>query len=166
MLPNFGDNYKPTEIKTVAYVFPTYTDAFSFASKMTRDGIAENVLTVRRVVVLVNASLDRFTTARIHHTAVSRNGKPFVDALAAEFRAVMREYAAKLGFTLETVDALNAAESDPQICHSHDFCDANQALLDALERLELDYDSAIDDDHLCPITDYTWTQVKREGFAR
>lgn len=29
----------------------------------------------------------------------------------------------------------NAAETDPRICHSHDFCDANQVMLDALSAI-------------------------------
>lgn len=33
---------------------------------------------------------------------------------------------------MERVNALNAAETDKNICHSHDFCDANQVMLDAL----------------------------------
>lgn len=30
------------------------------------------------------------------------------------------------------VNRRNASEANPNICHSHDFCDANQAMIDAV----------------------------------
>lgn len=33
---------------------------------------------------------------------------------------------------MDEVNRLNATETNKSICHSHDFCDANQVMLDAL----------------------------------
>lgn len=45
--------------------------------------------------------------------------------------------------SLAKVIALNAAETNTEICHSHDFCDPNQVMLDAmaLQNVELDTQS-------------------------
>lgn len=37
------------------------------------------------------------------------------------------------------ITRLNAAEKNPNICHSHDFCDPNQAMLDAMEKVGIDF---------------------------
>lgn len=53
--------------------------------------------------------------------------------LAAEFS---RQLSAQLT-TLEmaSVVARNAIDTNPNVCHSHDFCDANQVMLDAMTAL-------------------------------
>ena len=45
--------------------------------------------------------------------------------------------------SLAKVIALNAAETNAEICHSHDYCDPNQVMLDAmaLQNVELDTQS-------------------------
>lgn len=40
--------------------------------------------------------------------------------------------------------ALNAQETDPNVCHSHDYCDANMVMLATVQRVYgLDEESAI-----------------------
>ena len=34
----------------------------------------------------------------------------------------------------------NAAEGHPNVCHSHDFCDPNQVMLDVLDLCGIEYD--------------------------
>ncbi len=49
--------------------------------------------------------------------------------LATEFCRTLRHWLTPE--ELAEAVRLNAAETDPGICHTHDFCDANQAMLDA-----------------------------------
>jgi hypothetical protein len=45
-----------------------------------------------------------------------------------------------------TMQRRNKEETDSRICHSHDFCDANMAMLDALNEHGIDVD-ADNEDH-------------------
>lgn len=47
----------------------------------------------------------------------------------------------------DAVNERNASETNPNICHSHDYCDANQAMLDACDKLDFHYQPDINDDH-------------------
>lgn len=53
-------------------------------------------------------------------------------ALARVFAAELRN---EIGDRVFAVVALNMDEKDPNICHSHDFCDANQVMIDAWEKV-------------------------------
>jgi len=52
----------------------------------------------------------------------------------------------------------NAEETNPNICHSHDFCDANEAMIVAFENYELD---PIENMELC---NKAWNLAKSVGF--
>lgn len=78
--------------------------------------------------------------------------------LATEFAIVMRENVS-LG-TLAEIDRLNLAESDPIVCHSHDFTDANQHMADALARFNLDVSS----EHF-ELIGRAWSIARAAGFA-
>lgn len=57
------------------------------------------------------------------------------DALAGRFLARLCE---AIGFnSIRLVAELNAAETVEGVCHSHDFCDANEVMLIALDDLGL-----------------------------
>lgn len=43
----------------------------------------------------------------------------------------------------ETIE-LNRQETDKNICHSHDFCDANMVMLEAVKSFGLDEDQAME----------------------
>lgn len=50
--------------------------------------------------------------------------------LALDFSRIIREWHTPR--QLRTVIMRNRREPDPSVCHSHDFYDANQAMIDAL----------------------------------
>lgn len=58
---------------------------------------------------------------------------PSPERVAAEFVSVLRSWLSKHEW--QEMVRLNAASESSGICHSHDYCDANQAMLEALERL-------------------------------
>lgn len=51
--------------------------------------------------------------------------------LANMFVSILRDWLTEDEMT--QLHELNAAETDPYVCHSHDFCDANDAMLAAWE---------------------------------
>lgn len=93
-------------------------------------------------------------------------------AIAKEFCAVLRQWLTPE--QLAEAVARNAAETDPGICHSHDFCDANCAMHEAFVRCGLDPHSTgvPDTDHPLQsaecdeLWDEAWTLAKARGFAR
>ena len=67
---------------------------------------------------------------------------------------------------LAEVVAANRAERSPLICHSHDYCDANQIMLDAEEALGLESfpedETARDEERA--LVDSAWALAKARGF--
>lgn len=55
--------------------------------------------------------------------------------LAEKFTELLRAALSPAEFA-EMADA-NANETGPSICHSHDYCDANQIMLDAITALDI-----------------------------
>jgi hypothetical protein len=55
---------------------------------------------------------------------------PTKEQVAKEFSKVLRSWLTPEQMT--EVIALNREEKSPGICHSHDFCDANMAMLEAI----------------------------------
>lgn len=85
-----------------------------------------------------------------------------VGKIADAFRSVLRSWLTES--QLVEVDRRNKAESNPAICHSHDFCDANMAMLEAVERL-IGRDMNIGDDDDNALFNDAWTQAQADGFA-
>lgn len=56
----------------------------------------------------------------------------------------------------------NAREEDPRICHSHDVCDANQAMIDAMQTLGETLD--LDDPRHEEWADQAWCLAKAGNF--
>lgn len=52
------------------------------------------------------------------------------DKLASAFNVVLFDW---IGPKLGQVVIQNRQQSDPSICHTHDWCDSNQAMIDAFE---------------------------------
>jgi hypothetical protein len=69
--------------------------------------------------------------------------------LAREFSRVLTEWLTPA--EMADVNAKNAAEYNPIICHSHDYCDANMAMDEAFSRA-FGY-SPLDDAHRDPADD-------------
>jgi hypothetical protein len=86
------------------------------------------------------------------------------DALAAAFcRELSKAITAE---QLAEVVARNAGESSESVCHSHDFCDANEVMLDAW--LSLDPDADVSDitggDEQHKIWGEAWAIAKAGNF--
>ncbi len=78
--------------------------------------------------------------------------------LAHEFCRVLSEWLTPE--QLAEINRLNAEETDPNICHSGDYCDSNQALLDAMEVFGIDgFDQS-----LIPLCNDTWVIARAAGF--
>lgn len=78
-------------------------------------------------------------------------------------KAFSEELAATL--TAEQMDAVNernTSETDKNICHSHDFCDANQVMLDAMASLGREWDNCDEDNAM--VTD-AWNIAKNAEFS-
>lgn len=86
--------------------------------------------------------------------------------LSKEFAGVLREWLTPEQFT-EMV-ALNDAETNKLVCHSHDHCDANQAALDAYKRLTgEDPETKVDTPQWEPMTEIiaqAWNIAKANRF--
>ena len=56
------------------------------------------------------------------------------------------------------INKRNTLDGNVNVCHSHDFCDANEAMIEAFEFFDLD---PIDDIPLC---NTAWDLAKEVGF--
>lgn len=84
---------------------------------------------------------------------------PVLD-LALEFTKLLQ---AQLSTdVLNTVRKLNALEQDSDICHTHNFCDANQVMIDALDELHETFDPQ--DAAQGNWIDAAWSLAKLAGF--
>jgi len=80
------------------------------------------------------------------------------DALAAEFFRVLREW-----LTPEELAEINRRNSTPEYsesCASHDFCDPNQAMADALAAFGMEFDPS-----MCEYIYHAWTIARNSGFG-
>lgn len=82
--------------------------------------------------------------------------------LAVEFCRVLRDW-----LTPEQLDAINHANStefkDSPICASHDYCDPNQAMLDAMEVFGIELDCQSDEQ--CRLIELAWDIANKSGFT-
>lgn len=85
------------------------------------------------------------------------------ELLAAKFSAILRDWLT--AEQMEQVIQRNAAETHPGICHSHDFCDANMAMLEAAELFGLDCDSCIHDEAANRLWNAAWNLAKAKAFT-
>ena len=81
-------------------------------------------------------------------------------SLAVRFARVLHEWLTPA--EIATVNLLNASEENASICHSHDVCDPNQAMIDALEELGAELD--IQDDAQVRLIDEAWAIAKASRF--
>jgi hypothetical protein len=61
---------------------------------------------------------------------------PTPDQVATKFVSILRAWATP--YQWKVMRKRNAAETDPGVCHSHDWCDANMAMAEAFEHFGLD----------------------------
>lgn len=80
-----------------------------------------------------------------------------LNKVAAEF---VRRVRAEIGNdNCKSVDQMNAMESNPNVCHSHDFTDANECMDQALFATGAAFSYTTED------WDAAWNIAKRGGFA-
>lgn len=92
--------------------------------------------------------------------------------LAVNFCMVLEEWLSKK--EIAEIVKRNNKDEDKGICHSHDFCDANQAMIDAFEKLfkrepaiyfyesEEEEKQIAEDTHLM---DLAWSLAKKHNFS-
>jgi hypothetical protein len=83
--------------------------------------------------------------------------------LAKEFSRVIRD-TLSLAQLAECVRR-NAANPDPAICHSHDFCDANMAMAEAWENLSSIPCGADCPDEVNAVWNHAWDIAKDADFT-
>lgn len=84
------------------------------------------------------------------------------DSLAREFCAELRETLTR--DELATAVLLNLLDGpDSDVCHTHDFCDPNQCMLDVFERHGVGCDALMQD--YTELMDAAWTAAKKADFA-
>jgi hypothetical protein len=81
--------------------------------------------------------------------------------VAAKFCEIIKEWIGTLG--VAKVVELNAEDPDKSVCHSHDFCDANQAMIDACEAYGIKF-STEDGSDFDKVCDKAWAVAKKAGF--
>lgn len=80
--------------------------------------------------------------------------------LAEAFCRVLHKWLPDSAFT--EINRLNTTPEYASACATHDFCDANQAMLDALQSLGLEWHGQ--DDPLDPLIGEAWVIAKDSGF--
>lgn len=125
----------------------------------------------------VHAAIDEY-----NHFLVTRYADGYLAGELLEPQALIHAIALMFGRELrdalnpeqmDEVLARNAVETDSQICHSHDFCDANMVMLAAFEKLGFTEDDVIPDhsrwprvmEAMCGLWSAAWDEAKGRGFA-
>lgn len=86
---------------------------------------------------------------------------PTAQDLANEFAVEIRKWVSP--DDCREIDRRNKAETSAAICHSHDFCDANQAMINALSKLGMEFD--LQDEPQMKLIDDAWRIVRGQGFG-
>jgi hypothetical protein len=96
--------------------------------------------------------------------AAKRTPLPVAETLATEFAIVLREQLEPA--QLAEIDRRNVwerAHGSSMICHTHDFCDANQAMMDAFQRFNVNCNPA-NLEHT-QLINRAWSIAKAQGFS-
>jgi hypothetical protein len=94
-------------------------------------------------------------------TVVSRRSQAkTARELAVAFSALLLQH---LGpEKMREVIRLNSLEKDPKVCHSHDFCDANEIMYEAQENLKLNLQ--VDEEESARVWSEAWGLAVRNKF--
>lgn len=79
--------------------------------------------------------------------------------IANTFAALLRDEVGEE--TIHAINRANDAERNPNVCHSHDYCDANMVLLEAFQVHGVDPDAEGNEN----LWDAAWMIARRSGFA-
>jgi hypothetical protein len=88
---------------------------------------------------------------------------PTVDSLANQFSQLLR--LTLTAAQMETVIAENRSETNPNVCHSGDFCDSNMVLHEVFMRYGMDVADEGGAEKWGHLWDAAWTLAKTRGFA-
>lgn len=91
----------------------------------------------------------------------SRDMEKDVQNLSIQFSLLLQEQLGERD--IDATIARNKKQSDKNICHSHDFCDANEVMNEAFQKVfgrELDSDSDFD----ASVWNNAWKQAKENNF--
>ena len=86
---------------------------------------------------------------------------PTPETLAVRFSATLREWLS--AYEMALVIAKNREEQTPLVCHSHDYCDANMAMLEAFELFGLD--PCLQDQELVELWNTAWSVAAKMEFG-
>lgn len=83
-------------------------------------------------------------------------------------RLLARNFSRRLAYYIGVVgiakaNERNAAEPNPSICHSHDFCDANVAMAEAFEHVR-GHEPDVQSESDMRLFSAAWDAAKRAGF--
>lgn len=81
------------------------------------------------------------------------------ERIAQEFINVLRTHVTDAEWSC--ILAANSAETDPRVCHSHDFCDANMAMAEAFRRCGLG-EVDLQDDNMIALWNKAWDIASEE----
>lgn len=93
----------------------------------------------------------------------SSSACPSVLQVAHEFSRRLRIEIEAVGGSIEEVVRRNAAEAIPSVCHSHDFVDSNQVMLDTFEALQINFDLQ-DESHIA-LCNAAWRLARGSSFT-
>lgn len=84
---------------------------------------------------------------------------PTPEQLSDEFCRILNERLTPE--QIKEINRRNAVSENPACCASHDFCDANQAMIDALEVFGIEFDPETPTD----LINAAWGIAQKRGFA-
>ena len=87
--------------------------------------------------------------------------KKDIKILATEFSAELLRTIGKK--ELARVVRLNRIQTDKGICHSHDFCDSNEVMMEAFEECFKQPIDLAENDHM-NLMDLAWNEAKENNF--
>ena len=82
-------------------------------------------------------------------------------AVAKDFASILTAWIGRKN--VEEAARRNADEADPGVCHSHDFCDANEAMAEAMGRNGFP-DMDPQDENAVRLWNEAWDLAVRRGF--
>jgi len=82
--------------------------------------------------------------------------------LAATFTAILRSWLTVR--ELDDIDATNRRRND-RTCASHDYCDANDAMQQAMNEHDVSDDNLAENEAACELWNAAWDLAKARGFA-
>jgi hypothetical protein len=87
-----------------------------------------------------------------------RKDRTFI--LARRFSAILKTWLTKK--QMRTIIQRNVADPDPKVCHSHDYCDPNEAMIEALDSMGIRYRAG--NTRVGSLIDRAWSLAKQEEF--